>query len=148
GVLAGGAGAADTVTKNGVGTLILTNSNTFTCPVTIAAGILNVRDSKALGQVSSAADDTTVDDGATLQLEVDNIPDSRTGDTTTLSFNEVLNLTGTGFGSSGAGTYGIGALNSLSGINVWTTKVSTDSSTDTGIGVEPDLTPTANDNYF
>lgn len=83
---------------------------------------------------------TTVANGATLQLEIDNIPDSATNTTNRLEMNERLTIQGLGVG-------GQGALVSVSGLNVYAADI-TVGGTDTGIGVLPDPNPTNTTGYF
>jgi fibronectin-binding autotransporter adhesin len=120
------------LTKQDQGTLTLTTPNTFTGAVTVAAGILCIEDSNALGTGTSG---TTVDAGASLELSVDNktTPDSVTGTMNSLQLSEPLTITGTGSG--------LGALYSHSGINTWTTPI-TLAGSENAIGVDPAANPT------
>ncbi|MBI3409393.1 MAG: Ig-like domain repeat protein [Planctomycetes bacterium] len=127
--------------KTDAGTLVLTNANTYHGKTTVVTGILNIRDSQALG---SASGSTSVMNNATLQLEVDSKPDSVTGSITSLIIADNIALNGTGFNR-------LGALDSVSGINRWTgniTMVNTPESAEASIGVEADATPSGDSNYF
>lgn len=53
------------ITKGGIGTVVLTRANTFTGAVVVSAGTLNIRNGQALGTPNS----TLVQDGATLELQ-------------------------------------------------------------------------------
>ncbi len=86
-----------TLTKDGLGTLILNAANTYTGLTTVSAGVLNIRNATGLG---TAAGGTTVSSGATLQLQ-NNI---------TIG-NEALTLRGAG------ATGQNGALVNVSGTN-------------------------------
>jgi autotransporter-associated beta strand protein len=126
-------------TKSGPGTLTLTAANTYRGTTTVASGVVIVRDSRALG---TTAGGTTVSNGATLILETDTIVDSTAGNgTTKLTIAEPLTIDGAGVG-------GIGALVSSAGINVVSGAVRFAATGGTTIAVAPDLTPTADDNYF
>ncbi len=87
-----------TITKQGNGTLTLTNNNTYSGTTTVNNGILSITNGNALGNTSNG---TTVNSGGTLDLSG--------GITVT---NEDLDLNGTGEG-------GVGALRSFSGCNTW-----------------------------
>ncbi len=90
------------LSNNGVGTLILSGSNTYTGLTTVSQGILQVNNTTALGATGSG-NGTSVASGATLLLQ----PAS------SLAIgNELLTLNGSGFG-------GNGALRSQSGDNNW-----------------------------
>ncbi|HWM24162.1 MAG TPA: autotransporter-associated beta strand repeat-containing protein [Chthoniobacterales bacterium] len=93
-VIATGSG---TVTKDGLGTLILNAANTYTGLTTVSAGVLNIRNATSLGTTGGG---TTVSSGATLQLQ-NNI---------TIG-NEALTLRG------GGATGQNGALVNVSGTN-------------------------------
>src|SRR5207245_7679781 len=108
------------LTKVGLGELIFTSATTYRGSTTVAAGTLDIRDSKALGcstlgQLCFAG--TTVQDGATLALEVDTLIDSVTGNDYSLQIAEPVTIAGTGFGKRGA-------LDSISGINTYTANIS------------------------
>jgi autotransporter-associated beta strand protein len=129
GVLSG-----STLTKGGTRELILNNANTYTGGTVVQTGVLDVRDSQALGPVASAGA-TIVDYGASLDLEVDsgfdahgrNLADDSVtgfngnGPQLGMTFNVPLALFGVGYQDTGA-------LRSLSGINIWTGNVSLENS--------------------
>lgn len=94
GVVSGG-GA---LTKAGPGTLILTDANTFTNSLAVAAGVLRIQNASALGSTASG---TIVSSDAALEI------------TGGLSVgNQVVTL-------SGSGIAGNGALRNVSGNNSW-----------------------------
>ncbi|HET6573645.1 MAG TPA: MBG domain-containing protein [Fimbriiglobus sp.] len=146
--------------KRDKGRVILNNANTYTGATSIQEGILNVRDSKALGATSAG---TTVANKASLEYEVEaadpaNIPrfdaqgrdlwnDSVTADAHRLRISEPLNLAGRGLNN-------VGALRSISGINEHTTNVLINIDTPNlaaAVGVEPDQRPghpTPDASYF
>jgi autotransporter-associated beta strand protein len=130
------------LTKIGTGTLILPNPNVYGGGTTISAGIAVIYDSNALGDPTQIGftPSATVSDGATLELAVDNVPDSVTGLTNELDLLVSLTLSGTG-------TNGQGALYSASGINILDGPVDLAAS-NTAIGVDPDPSPSANANYL
>ena len=86
-------------TKIGAGTLVLSGSNAYTGVTTVSQGVLQVRNTNALG---AASDGTTVNSGASLELAGGIV-----------SAAEALVLSGSGNG-------GRGALRNLSGNNTWT----------------------------
>lgn len=86
------------LTKTTTGTVILSGSNTYSGNVTVGAGILNIRNSAALG---TTAGSTTVSSGATLQLQ---------GGISVGA--EPLTISGAGVASGGA-------LNNVSGNNTY-----------------------------
>ncbi len=90
--------------KTETGTVVLTQSNTYSGTTTVSGGILQVENNTGLGATSG---DTLVESGGTLSL---------VGGITTAS-GESLELSGTG--SSGQG-----ALANLSGNNNWTGDIS------------------------
>src|SRR5262249_35722609 len=100
--------------------------------------------SQGLGAVGPTSA-TLVEDGAALELQIDNKPDSITGTTNTLLISEVLSIQGLGLG-------GTGALHSISGINTWAGTIALSSLTAAGgtdaIGVEPDPSPNPDETYF
>src|SRR5207253_1066352 len=101
---------------------------------TIKGGILEIEDSKALGDSKNA---NTVRSGASLELAVDDLVDSVTGDTTHLLIADKLSINGPGFTN-------LGALYSHSGINSWITPinlVSSATSNFASIGVDPAQKP-------
>lgn len=137
------------LTKLLPGTLILTNANTYRGLTTIAAGAINIRDSKALGTSNGAADGTVVNNGAALELEVDNIVDSVTGNVAGLSVAEVLTLTGRGLANGpGSPATNTGALRSKRGINHYTGNITMTNGTGGSIGVDPDPTQSSDDRYL
>ncbi|NBV86424.1 MAG: hypothetical protein EBS01_09225, partial [Verrucomicrobia bacterium] len=80
---------SNSLTKSGLGTLVLSGANTFGGATTVASGILNIQNGAALGGTSFG---TTVNPGATLQLQGDIAVGS-----------EALTISGTGAaGQSGA----------------------------------------------
>ncbi len=131
------------LTKVGPGRLIFNNANTYTATTTIAAGILNIRDSSAL---STGA--VFVNNGATLELEIDTGFDAKgrnlSNDSVTGVFNRLvvsntLTMTGNGVNNGGA-------LRSVSGINTYTGGITIQTSA--AIGVDPDPTPSNSNLYF
>jgi autotransporter-associated beta strand protein len=145
------------LTKVGVGKVILNNANTYLGGTTVAAGTLNIRDSQALGTAGTAGG-VTVNNGATLELQVDtgfdafgrNLSiDSITGQTGNgpqlgLTIANNLNIAGTGVGNAGA-------VHSISGINKWTGNVSLGNitnSTQASVGVDSDPNPSNTSAYF
>lgn len=86
------------VTKSGAGSWILSGSNAYTGNTSVSAGVLNIRNSNALGTTSGS---TTVSSGAALELQ----------DGITVA-GETLNISSTGVG-------GNGALRNISGANTW-----------------------------
>lgn len=138
------------------GRLIFDNHNTYFGETIIAGGILAIRDSHGLGNNRldgpdpnrGDAEGTTVRSGASLQLEVDNILDSTTLTTNTLRVDEDLRITGHGFDKDPTiFVDSIGALDSLSGINIYAGDISIFGSHGS-IGVEPDLSPNSDNSYF
>ncbi len=127
---------ATSLNKVDTGELILPTVNTYRGSTTVTAGIVDIRDSQALGTGT-----VTVNTGTALQLEVDNIPDSVTGTTNTLSVANTLSISGLGFGGMG------GALRSVSGINTYTGAITLTGAA-TAIGVDPDPNPTPSNSYF
>jgi autotransporter-associated beta strand protein len=92
---------SQSLTKTGSGTLTLTAANIYTGDTTISDGILNLRNSAALGNSSGNA---VVNDGGELQLQGG----------ISVSSGETLSLTGIG-----AGGVGSAALRNISGNNTW-----------------------------
>ena len=106
--VSGNIGGAGGLSKTGAGTLTLsgTGDNTYAGATQVAAGILRIRKSSALGSTAGA---TTVSNGATLEL------DSANGN---LSIAETLSLAGNGvLGDPGNPSSGIGALRNVRGNN-------------------------------
>jgi autotransporter-associated beta strand protein len=98
-----------TFTKVGLGTVILTHPNIYTGNTVVAAGILEITDSQALGFSPLC----TVEVGATLELSIQNkTTDSTTGLANELQVTTPLNIDGLGFSN-------LGALFSQSGINTY-----------------------------
>ncbi len=120
-----------TLTKTDVGTLIFTTANSYTGATVIANGILEIEDSSALGTLTKG---TTVANGGTLELAVDNINDTVTGNTASLVVSEPIAISGDGFS-------GLGAIYSNSGINFYAATITLTGGLGS-IGVDPDLTPT------
>jgi autotransporter-associated beta strand protein len=159
--------------KVDTGEVIFNNANTYRGETFVGAGILDIRDSQALGQNGGAG--TVVFSGATLQLEVDSGFDAHGRN---LANDSVTGLNGNGpqLGMTiataitlfGTGVNGLGALRSLSGINQWDGTITLEDSSrdsfaaDTGspgggfssigsdvaIGVSADPNPTADNSYF
>jgi autotransporter-associated beta strand protein len=136
------------LTKLGPGRLILNNSNTYRGFTDIAAGIVNIRDSQALG-AAGATKGTIVENNAALELEIDSgldahgrnlANDSITHLANKLFITEDLTLNGRGFN-------GTGALHSISGINTWAGPIVLVPRL-AAIGVEPDPNPSSDNSYF
>ncbi|MFN5463370.1 MAG: beta strand repeat-containing protein, partial [Bacteroidota bacterium] len=85
------------LTKDGTGTLTLSNANTYSGATAVNAGVVNIQNGSALGSSSQ----TTIADGASLQLQ---------GGIAVGSL--VLRL-------NGAGVSSLGALRNISGNNSW-----------------------------
>src|SRR5262249_28059358 len=89
-VVTGGGTNTTVLTKNGTGLMSLSGANTFAGRVTVAFGILDIRNSLALGAPDGTAqNDTTVNAGATLRLNGSGL----------LIGNELLTLNGAAVGS-------------------------------------------------
>lgn len=139
------------VSKVGGGKLILDNANTYTGITFIQSGIVNIRDSKALGPNGSG--NTVVSTGAALELEVDTGFDAHGRN---LANDSVLGLNGPGpklglsinenITLSGSGISNTGALRSLSGINKYVGDITMSGTV--AIGVEPDPDPSNTKAYF
>ncbi len=91
------------IIKNGTGSVTFLGSNSFSGPVYVNAGLLNLQNSSALGTSYRV----TVASGAALELQ----------NNVSLPATIPLTLTGTGLAGGPAGT--TGALNSVSGNNTW-----------------------------
>ena len=85
GVVQDGAVAATTLTKNGPNTLLLNGNNTFTGPMAVAGGLLQLGTATALGSTAST-NTVTVSSGATLDFNGQNVS----------SYLRPLSLNGTG----------------------------------------------------
>jgi autotransporter-associated beta strand protein len=137
GVISQAAGNTYTFTKVGPGIVVLTSANTYTGSTFVANGTLEIRDSQALGNSPLA----TVEDGATLELNVSNkTTDSVTGLANELNVSTPVNITG-------LGVAGVGALYSDSGINTYSGSV-TLSGQVASIGVAADPNETNGTAYF
>src|SRR5207253_2507557 len=109
----------------------LTNANTYTGATQVLGGVLNIRDSRALG--TSATSTVSVFGAAALALQTDALPDSANAPGTDLTVSKRLILVGSGVG-------GTGALHNVSGKNKWTGTINL--LADASIGVDPDPDPT------
>jgi autotransporter-associated beta strand protein len=136
-----GNGVANNLVKTGGGRLILTSANTYTGATDIRRGIVTAEDSQALGP-RSKVNATTVENGATLEIELrnNNVADSVTNTFNKLNFADPLNLFGNGVANAGA-------LHSVSGINTWSGNIALQSAR-AAIGVDPDPNPTASNGYL
>ncbi len=109
--VSGAIGGAGRLSKTGAGVVALsgTGDNTYAGATNVAAGILRIRKSSALGAATTAGN-TTVAAGATLEL------DSASGN---LTIAENLELTGQGVNTAadGAPPVYLGALRNVSGDN-------------------------------
>ena len=146
--VAAGTGSAYILYKTGTGRLIFTASNTYMGGTDIEAGFMNVEDSQALGPtgatgVSLALPQATgpnvsaiVQAGATLELELQTdakvagspifgMPTPMALDSVTHASNEMTFpfTEGASIALFGTGVGGEGALDSISGINKWTTTI-------------------------
>ena len=99
------------ITLNGTGLVSLQSANSFTGPVAINAGALDIASNGALGNSSSSASGVTVASGAALQIQ---------GGITTAAVP--LGLNGAGLAASPAG-----ALNNTSDANTYTGAITLDS---------------------
>jgi autotransporter-associated beta strand protein len=142
------------LTKVDAGRLIFNNQNTYKGTTDVEMGALNIRDSQGLGKNGGGG--TTVDVGATLELQVDTglDPHGRA-----LATDSVTGLSGNGpqlgmtiaanLTLNGNGLATAGALHSISGINVWTGNITLGGQApDTAIGVDADPNASNNNNYF
>ncbi len=91
---------SNNLTKQGTGTLVLTNANTYTGTTTVSTGVLNIQNNTALG---TTANGTSVTSGAALELQ----GGIAVG-------NETITLNGTGISSGGA-LRSVSGNNSISG---------------------------------
>ena len=173
GIVTGGAGFL--LEKVEPGRVILNNVNTYKGNTRVYEGILNIRDSGALGAVTATTGLVDVVDGGTLELEVEAATttprfgydqatgnstgrdlwnDSVTLDPNALTLSNPITINGRGFQNTGA-------LRSRSGINTVTVDVNLDrlafpfaltgDGSDASIGVDQDLRPghpSPNSNYF
>ena len=109
--VSGAIGGAGRLSKTGAGVVALsgTGDNTYAGATNVAAGILRIRKSSALGAATTAGN-TTVAAGATLEL------DSASGN---LTIAESLELTGQGVNTAaeGASPVYLGALRNVRGDN-------------------------------
>lgn len=104
GIISGAGG----LSKNGLGTLILSGANTYVGATQVLGGILNVQNNSALGSTASG---TVVANGATLQVQG------------SLNSSELLALNGVGAADS------TGALEAVDGTSIWSGKISLNSAT-------------------
>jgi fibronectin-binding autotransporter adhesin len=111
GTSAMGIGGATGITKTGTGLVTLLGANTFTGPVQISAGRINLQNNSALG----ASSGVTVSSGAALELQ-----NNVSAGTSALSPTTTVPLTigGTGLAASPAG-----ALDSVSGNNAYNCEI-------------------------
>ncbi|MCX6222965.1 MAG: autotransporter-associated beta strand repeat-containing protein [Bacteroidia bacterium] len=99
GVMSLGTGTGWGITKAGLGTLVLSGTNTYTGTTTVGAGIVDIQNSSALGTTAGV---TTVSANASVQV-----------DGTGLSIAEPITLNNSSGISSG------GALRNLANSNTW-----------------------------
>ncbi len=134
------------LTKVGPGRVTFNNANTYSTSTTINTGILNIRDSQALG---TSATPVTVAGGAALEYQVDsgfdphgrNLgDDSVTHNALQLNISRPLVISGTGVNNTGA-------LRNVSGINIQTSGI-TLAGAAAAIGVDPDPNPKSDNTYF
>ncbi len=117
--LAGQISGAGALMKTGSGTLTLLGANAYSGETEVVAGILNIQDESALGEMVAGL---YVESGGTLQLQGGIV----------VAVAETLYLAGDGAGS-------IGALDSLSGDNYWSGRIVLDNGTnDTRIDSDAD----------
>ncbi|CAL7960396.1 putative Filamentous hemagglutinin N-terminal domain-containing protein [Gammaproteobacteria bacterium] len=95
--ISGAISGAHTLTKEGSGVVTLSGINTYTRNTTVSAGILNAQNASALG---TGAGTVSVTSGAALQIQGG------------ITITKALTLNGTGISDAGA-------LDSVSGANVW-----------------------------
>ncbi|GAB4239676.1 MAG: hypothetical protein OHK005_01270 [Candidatus Methylacidiphilales bacterium] len=118
-ILNGAISGSGTVTKQGVGTAVLTGNNTYTGATAVEGGMLEARSNTALGATSTG---TTVSSGATLGL----------GGGVTLG-GEPLTL-------SGSGQDDLGALRNLDGTNSFAGNITLAASSVIGTDANSSLT--------
>lgn len=131
---AAGSIAGGSVTKIGLGRLILPTANTISNVVTISEGIVNVRDSNALG---GATANPIVASGASLELQADAIPDS----VGTAGLYNLYFPATSKFQLAGAGSNAEGALLNMSGVNVIDGQINLELGGTVSLGVAPDPDP-------
>jgi autotransporter-associated beta strand protein len=102
-------GAATSIVKAGLGTLILSGDNQFAGSMNVNEGILNIQRSTALGAIGGV---TNVAQGATLQLQQTTFGPINVS-------NETLNLRGVGYNPTNNYADAPGALVNVSGVNSW-----------------------------
>jgi autotransporter-associated beta strand protein len=102
-----GIGGATGITKTGTGLVTLLGANTFTGPMQISAGRINVQNNSALG----ASSGVTVNSGAALELQ-----NNVSAGTSSLSPTTTVPLTISGTGLAANPT---GGLDSISGNNMY-----------------------------
>ncbi len=119
-VIANNAGGAVLVTKTGIGSLVLTGTNTYTGATNIVAGTVNIRSAAALGTVAAG---TTVTNGAALEIQ---------GGITTLA--EPLSITGTGTTPTG------GVITNVSGNNTFAGPISLSGASTISVAASTTLT--------
>src|SRR5207244_5459279 len=95
---------ASVIDKVAPGILFLPNANDYQGQTLVSSGILRIANGSSLG--AGSGDGTFVTDGATLQIQVD-----KNGNSITV-VGKTLQLTG-------LGVTGLGAVDNLSGNNVW-----------------------------
>jgi autotransporter-associated beta strand protein len=95
-------GSTVSVTKSGIGVLILSSANLYEGSTTLSAGVIRVKNKTALGTTSAG---TTVADGAALEI------DGTAGNLTNIA--DALTLKGAGISSGGA-------LRNVAGNNTYT----------------------------
>ncbi|MDZ7619023.1 MAG: autotransporter-associated beta strand repeat-containing protein, partial [Patescibacteria group bacterium] len=105
----------DGIVKDGVGTLVLSGSNTYTGTTTVSAGVLSAQHNSALGSTGGG---TVVSNGAALELQ---------GGVSIAG--ESLTITGTGVGSGGV-------LRSVSGTNAWTGAIALSGNSSIGVAAD------------
>ena len=147
--------------KVGLGRLVFTNANTYFGQTYLFLGYLQITDSNALGggqsfvNVDGGAVLAAGTLGASLELAVDNLPDSNTGTTNTLNITNTIFAENDG-ADNGSGQ-GEGAVDNVSGRNTWSGLFELGGLLDTqgfamagtvSVGVEPDPHPSVGNAYF